>query len=930
MGQTERRTAAAERDVARLRRRIAELEDLLHSTRRDDVTTRAVDQRYRLAAQIARLNMWDWDIQSNEIWRNERFHETFGPPAPNEDPYEYWQQRIHPDDRAAVEERVRATLQSRADHWENSYRLRLPDGAYAQVLDRAVVERDAAGKAIRAIGVMIDITAQQQAADAVADSERRYRELYERFEDGIGSTDLAGNFQDCNPAYEKMLGYTIDELHTKTYPELTPAAWHEAERRIVEDKVIPDGASGLYEKEYIRKDGTVFPVELSTYLARDAQGRPVGLWAFVRDISERKRVEASLRENERFLRDVFDAIQDGISVLDRDLNIIRTNRWMQARYGDEQSLAGHRCYEVYQHRDDVCPGCPTVVAMQTGQPTSAEVPYPDAAQPSMWFDVSAFPLKDDDGAATGVIEYIKDITSRKRAEEALRKNEAMLSEMSRIVHVGAWEVALDTMRVSWTDEVFRILELPVGTAPGFDDVIAYFHEEDRAPLRHALAQASDFGTPFDREYRVTTARDRQRWVRVVGQREYDEQGQPVRLAGTVQDITQRKVAEEERRELEAQIQHAQKLESLGVLAGGIAHDFNNLLVGILGYSDLAREELPTGSPVASYIDGVQHSARRAADLAHQMLAYSGKGKFIIESINLNMLVTEMMHLLEVSVSKKAVLKFNFAHNLPAIEVDATQIRQVIMNLITNASEAIGSASGVISVSTGAMDCDRSYLRETYLDEDLTEGLYVYLEVADTGCGMDAATQAKIFDPFFTTKFTGRGLGLAAVLGIMRGHRGAMKVYSEPGRGTTFKALFPALDQPATAAEEVPATRLPAGTGTILLADDEETVRAVGRRMLERAGYTVLTAVDGRETLEVFHEHANDIACVILDLTMPHLGGEEVFRELRRRHKDVRVILSSGYNEQDVTQRFAGKGLAGFIQKPYRRQELLAVLHKVLG
>ncbi|MBE7560041.1 response regulator [bacterium] len=254
-----------------------------------------------------------------------------------------------------------------------------------------------------------------------------------------------------------------------------------------------------------------------------------------------------------------------------------------------------------------------------------------------------------------------------------------------------------------------------------------------------------------------------------------------------------------------------------------------------------------------------------------------------------------------------------------------------MNLIINASEAIGEASGVIVISTGAVECDRAYLAGSYIDEDLPPGLYVYLEVADTGCGMTPETLARVFDPFFSTKFTGRGLGLAAVLGIVRGHRGAIKVYSEPGRGTTFKVLFPASSRPVqNDAVRQPAAARWRGVGLILVVDDEETVRTLARRMLERLGFTVLVASDGQEGVEIFRQHADEVRAVLLDMTMPHMDGEEAFRELRRIRPDVRVVLSSGYNEQDATNRFAGKGLAGFIQKPYCLEDLCDVIRRALG
>lgn len=389
-----------------------------------------------------------------------------------------------------------------------------------------------------------------------------------------------------------------------------------------------------------------------------------------------------------------------------------------------------------------------------------------------------------------------------------------------------------------------------------------------------------------------------------------------RVIWSVIDITDLKNAEEERISLEKQLLHSQKLECLGVLAGGIAHDFNNILTSIVGNAELALMRLNPESPVMDNLHKIEKAAGRAADLAKQMLAYSGKGKFLVENLDLNRLVEEMLHMLEVSISKKAVLRLNQFQSLPAVAADATQMRQIIMNLVINASEAIGETSGVIAITTGCVDCDCSYLKDVFLEENLTNGLYVYLEIADTGCGMNRDTLAKIFDPFFTTKFTGRGLGMAAVLGIVRGHKGAIKVYSEQGKGSTFKIMLPASEMPAELFNGACDRDDWKGSGTVLLVDDEETIRGIGVEMLKELGFNAITANDGREALEAFKNNP-DISFVILDLTMPHMDGEQCYRELRKIKPDLKIIISSGYNEQEVTQKFIGKGLAGFIQKPYK-------------
>jgi PAS domain S-box-containing protein len=386
----------------------------------------------------------------------------------------------------------------------------------------------------------------------------------------------------------------------------------------------------------------------------------------------------------------------------------------------------------------------------------------------------------------------------------------------------------------------------------------------------------------------------------------------------------------EKRALERQVQQAQKMESLGVLAGGIAHDFNNLLTVVLGNAELALKGVPPMSPARENLAEITIAARRAADLSRQMLAYAGKASFARERVGMRDLVEEMAHLLQAAISKKAVLKLNLERGVPPVQADPSQIRQIVMNLIINASEAIGDRSGVITVSLSASQCEEEYLQKTELHDDLAPGLYVRLEVTDTGIGMDAKTRSRIFEPFFSTKFTGRGLGLAAVLGIVRAHKGALKVYSELGKGTTFKILFPALTEGADAARSPESSPLAdwRGKGTILLVDDEESLIALGARMLEHLGFTVLTAADGRQAVQLYREKGETIDLVLMDLTMPHMDGAEAFGELRRLNPEVRVVLASGYSHEDVASRFAGKGPSGVMQKPYtlaRLRESLAGL-----
>ncbi len=421
------------------------------------------------------------------------------------------------------------------------------------------------------------------------------------------------------------------------------------------------------------------------------------------------------------------------------------------------------------------------------------------------------------------------------------------------------------------------------------------------------------------------------WTEVIVTPLFDEGGSFLRLLGITRDISERRRREDAQRALEAQMLQAQKLESLGVLAGGIAHDFNNILTSILGNAELAQGDLPAASPARERIRSIDEASRRAADLCRQMLAYSGRARVVVESVDISALVRGMTHMVQVSVSKKATLRSALPDGLPLVTADATQIRQIVMNLIINASEALGAEVGDVSVATGVRDCTAEYLAGCFPGGPLPEGPYVYIQVDDTGIGMDEATIPKIFDPFFSTKFTGRGLGLAAVLGIVRAHKGAIRVTSVPGKGTTFRVYLPVASK-GPHDQALRPRRSPEwkGSGTVLLVDDEETVLAVGKVMLERIGFTVITATDGIQALTMFRDHRAEVACVILDLTMPRMDGAETFRELRAIDSRVRVAVSTGYGEQEVAARFAGDGPAVIIQKPYRKAELARALETLLG
>lgn len=411
----------------------------------------------------------------------------------------------------------------------------------------------------------------------------------------------------------------------------------------------------------------------------------------------------------------------------------------------------------------------------------------------------------------------------------------------------------------------------------------------------------------------------------------DERGLLQVLATLLVNANLRARSETNRLTLERQLLESQKLESLGVLAGGVAHDFNNILTSILGNADLLLQDLEPASPIRDSLQAISTGARSAADLCRQMLAYAGKGSMVLESFSINTLIEEVLHLIKASISKGAALDLHLDPLLPPVHGDASKIRQIILNLVINASDALEGENGVISLRTGTQQCDETDLRNTVFDFEPAPGRYVTLEVTDTGQGMSPDTVKRIFEPFFTTKFTGRGLGLAAVMGIIRSHNGALIVDSELHKGTSFKVLLPVSATPDSESLPHITTTDPVwkGNGLVLMVDDEPSIRTLGQRMLERLGFSVLLAEDGVEAVAMYREHKADIHVVILDLTMPRMNGEDTLLELKRINPDVRVILASGYSRATLSQSLGAANIAAFIQKPFTSATLSATLKTVL-
>jgi PAS domain S-box-containing protein len=766
---------------------------------------------------------------------------------------------------------------------------------------------------------------QRALEEGVQRSEKRFRALIEHSFDAICLLDAQAVMLYASPAAERILGYAAGELVGRNAIDLVaPEDRRLARRRLGEVLTMP-GQTVTVQVRAIRKNGDVIWTEhFGTNLLNEESVAAVVL--NFRDITAQKRFELILRENEERaqrelaeLEHIYHTAPVGLCLIGADLRYLRINERLAAM--NALPAGEHLGRTVWEVIPEAAPFFAPLLQriIASGRPVldwQFRTEKSAAGGPRDLL-ASYYPVKATSGKIVGVAGVVQEITELKRVERALRESEqrfraliensadgfVLLNARGKLLYTGP-------PILGYEHQEFR------GRS-----VLDLVHPDERPGLRGAFAAFLERpGAVLTSEHRLRHKDRSWRWIEAVSKNLLGDRV----IAGIVvnyRDVTERK-------RLDEQFRQTQKLESIGVLAGGVAHDFNNLLTGVLGNATLALDVLGPEHFGRSHVEEVIKAAESAAHLTRQLLAYSGKGRFVIQPVNLSDLTREMTTLVRTSIPRTVELRLDLAADLPAVEGDRGQLQQLVMNLVINGAESIPAEKpGSVEVATSVQSIDRARGFGAVAGGEIQPGIYVALEVRDTGCGMDGETQSRIFDPFFTTKFSGRGLGLSAALGIVRGHKGAIQVRSAPGQGTTFQVLLPASARTAAkAGMEAGRTDL-RGTGTILVADDEAFVRRAAKSALERQGYRVLLAENGREAVELVR--GAEVSLVLLDLTMPLLGGEDALRELRRVRPDIKIVLSSGFNEAEAIQRFAGQRLSGFIQKPYTATQLAEKVKMVL-
>jgi PAS domain S-box-containing protein len=639
-------------------------------------------------------------------------------------------------------------------------------------------------------------------------------------------------------------------------------------------------------------------------------------------IAERKRAEAALEAAEREKADILGALVEHVVHQDSELRVLWANRTACEAAGRSlEDILGRHCYEIWAQRAHVCPDCPVTKAMETGRTETAEKWTPDGRA---WF-VRGHPMRDERGNVIGAVEVTLEITQRKRAQEALKESERELSTVFNSVRDGIVVLDEEGTITKVNRSAVRASQYAEEELIGqsFEN-LRFFDSDSLVKMQVAFKLGIKGIESSPLEAQLITKEGKKLYLDILSS-PLRGNGETAGVVAILRNITARKIAMEEKRHLEARLQQAQKMESIGTLAGGIAHDFNNVLMGIQGHVSMMLLHMDPAHPLQKHIKGIEESIENGASLTSQLLGFARGGKYEVEAADLNELIERTCDMFG-RTRKELTIHTNYQRDIWSVEVDWGQIEQVLLNLFFNARQAMPKG-GDLYVET-----EHDFLDDKYTKPyGVKSGKYVRITVMDTGVGMDEATRQRIFDPFFTTKemSRGTGLGLASAYGIIQNHGGIIDVSSQKGKGTTFRIYLPASEKAIVKKKKTLPDDILKGTETVLLVDDEIKILDIGKEILEEMGYKVLTAQNGKEAVRIFKQNKDVIDLVILDMIMPEMGGGEAYDSIREEKPQVKALLSSGYSIDGEASEILERGCDGFIQKPFKMKELSMKIREIL-
>jgi PAS domain S-box-containing protein len=778
------------------------------------------------------------------------------------------------------------------------------------------------------------VVERKQAVDAALRAKKDWEKTFDAVPDLISIMDLNQTITRVNKAMAERCGLTPRELVGRKCYEVVHGL-HDSPACCPVDGMIRYGQVHTEEIEE-KKFNSFFNVTVSPI--HDDEGHTVSYVHVMRDITSNKIAEAALAESEEKHRKlaneqriILNTSSVGICFL-KDRKVLWANPAFDVIFGYEagttrnlgtsEFYADHESYEFIGEN-----GYSTI---ESGAIFSQDVIMKKKDGSLIWCNLvgqAVSPGKREDGS----IWIMQDISERKRAEEALRNSEKNYRNLMENVPAVIYIYSSVHGGVFYSPQVEQVFGYSLQEF--YDNPLLWknsIHPDDVGSVEKTIGAIFDGEQGFDIEYRVCNKSGEWIWLHD-SSIQYEVTDGEIVIHGIAQNITKLKQAEEERKALEAQFQQTQKLESLGVLAGGIAHDFNNILTIILGHCFMVKDNFDSDMSDKDHVVHIESAANRAADLCRQMLAYAGKSQQCNVQINLWLMIDEIVKMLQSAIRKNVAIQLELKRDVPEISGDNAQIQQIIMNLLINAAEAIGNRNGTIRVVLKRVTITEEPVVNDFFGTVIPAGSYACLEVCDNGCGMDEKTQIRIFEPFFTTKLTGRGLGMSAILGIIKSHDGALQLSSSIGVGTTFKIFFPLPVEISVveSAQLSGSTPLTTESGTVLLVDDEEALRTVGAALLGAMDFSVVTASNGREALDIYRKQGSEIDLILLDLIMPEMGGAETYHELRKLNKDVPIVICSGYGVEEIMKFFDADTCVGSIQKPYKPEQLRSTLLNML-